>query len=55
MSASTQVITEMKPTRQRSWSLWAGQIAAIMRLEVRKNFIGKRAILIYLLAAVPIP
>lgn len=54
MSASTEVITEMKPSRQRSWALWAGQIAAIMRLEVRKNFIGKRAILIYLLAAVPI-
>ncbi|HLF83933.1 MAG TPA: hypothetical protein VI837_07160 [Blastocatellia bacterium] len=54
MSASTEVIIEMKPSRQRSWALWAGQIAAIMRLEVRKNFIGKRAILIYLLAAVPI-
>lgn len=54
MSASTEVITEMKPSRQRPWSLWVGQIAAIMRLEVRKNFIGKRAILIYLLAAIPI-
>ncbi|MEK6410177.1 MAG: hypothetical protein AABN34_24900 [Acidobacteriota bacterium] len=54
MSASTEVIAEMKPSRERSWSLWAGQIAAILRLEVRKNFMGKRAILIYLLAAVPI-
>jgi len=54
VSASTEVITEMKPSRQRPWSLWVGQIAAIMRLEVRKNFIGKRAILIYLLAAIPI-
>ena len=54
MSSSTEVIAEVKPSRERQWSLWAGQIAAIMRLEVRKNFIGKRAILIYLLAAVPV-
>lgn len=54
MSASTEVITEMNPTRPRNWSLWAGQIAAILRLEVRKNFIGKRAFLIYLLAGAPI-
>jgi len=54
VSSSTEVIGEVKPSRERQWSLWAGQIAAIMRLEVRKNFIGKRAILIYLLAAVPI-
>ena len=54
MSASTEVITESRPSRNDSWSLWSGQIAAIMRLEVRKNFIGKRAILIYLLAGTPI-
>jgi len=54
VSSSTEVIAEVRPSRERQWSLWAGQIAAIMRLEVRKNFIGKRAILIYLLAAVPI-
>src|SRR6266480_2217460 len=53
MSASTDVISEIK-IEERSWALWASQIAAILRLEVRKNFIGKRAILIYLLAAVPI-
>ena len=54
MSASTDVIAEAKPSRERPWSLWGRQIAAILRLEVRKNFIGKRAILIYLLAATPI-
>ena len=54
MSASTDVIAEVKPSSERPWSLWARQIAAILRLEVRKNFIGKRAILIYLLAATPI-
>src|SRR2546426_2040998 len=54
MSASTDVIAETKPSSNGPWSLWASQIAAIMRLEVRKNFIGKRAILIYMLAAVPV-
>ena len=37
-----------------SWSLWLRQIAAIMRLEIKKNFLGKRAVLIYLLALMPI-
>ncbi|HEY6400445.1 MAG TPA: hypothetical protein VI479_03485, partial [Blastocatellia bacterium] len=37
-----------------NWSLWIRQIRAIMRVEVKKNFWGKRAILIYLLAAIPI-
>jgi len=48
------VIDEVKPTPGRPWSEWGRQIAAIMRLEIRKNFIGKRAFLIYLLAAAPI-
>ena len=40
--------------RDPSWSLWLRQIGAIMRLEVKKNFLGKRAVLIYLLALMPI-
>ena len=52
--SSTEVIVETKPSLGRPWSLWGRQIAAILRLEVRKNFLGKRAILIYLLAATPI-
>ncbi|HEY8460136.1 MAG TPA: hypothetical protein VIM99_07130 [Blastocatellia bacterium] len=36
------------------WSLWIRQILAILRVEIKKNFWGKRAILIYLLAAIPI-
>src|SRR5215510_959659 len=54
MSTSTEIASGLKPLISGRWSLWAGQIAAILRLEVRKNFIGKRAILIYLLAAAPI-
>jgi ABC-type transport system involved in multi-copper enzyme maturation permease subunit len=36
------------------WSLWMRQIRAILRIEVKKNFLGRRAILIYLLAAIPV-
>src|SRR5213082_2838715 len=35
-------------------SLWLRQIGAIMRLELKKNFFGKRSLLVYLLAAMPI-
>src|SRR5436305_835810 len=37
-----------------SASLYMRQIAAIMRLELKKNFFGKRSFLIYLLASLPI-
>jgi ABC-type transport system involved in multi-copper enzyme maturation permease subunit len=36
------------------WSLWLRQIRAILGIEVRKNFWGRRALLIYLLAAIPV-
>jgi ABC-type transport system involved in multi-copper enzyme maturation permease subunit len=36
------------------WSLWLRQIRAILRIEVKKNFWGRRAILIYMLAAIPV-
>lgn len=54
MSASVDVMSEIKPSPGRPWSEWGRQIAAIMRLEMRKNFLGKRAFLIYLIAAAPI-
>ena len=37
-----------------NWRLWRAQILAILRLEVRKSFSGRRAIIFYLLAASPI-
>src|SRR5437763_8015562 len=37
-----------------SWSLWLSQIAAVMRLELKKNFFGKRSVLVYLLALMPV-
>jgi ABC-type transport system involved in multi-copper enzyme maturation permease subunit len=41
-------------TRDSKWSLWVRQVAAIMSLEVKKNFLGKRAALVYLLTLMPI-
>ena len=35
-------------------SLWLRQIGAIFRFEVQKNFLGRRSILIYLLASLPL-
>ena len=36
------------------WSLWWRQIRAIFRLEIEKNFLGRRSILLYLLALIPV-
>jgi hypothetical protein len=36
------------------WSLWLRQAATIMRMELKKNFWGRRALLIYLIAAAPV-
>ncbi len=54
MSAAVEV-QETKPVSSgHDWSLWLRQIRAILRIEIRKNFWGRRAILIYLLAAIPV-
>ena len=36
------------------WSLRARQTLAVLRLELRKNFLGRRALLLYALAALPL-
>ena len=36
------------------WGLWLRQIEAIVRLEVRKNYLGRRALWIYLLVLAPV-
>lgn len=55
MSTTAETI-QSKPASElgSQWSLWLRQIAAIMRLDVKRNFFGKRAVLIYLLALMPI-
>src|SRR5712692_1845207 len=55
MSSPTETRqTETPAKRQSPWALWLRQIRAIFRLEIRKNFFGKRSVLIYLLAFLPI-
>jgi ABC-type transport system involved in multi-copper enzyme maturation permease subunit len=54
MNSST---VDMAPVRKKEplpWSLWFRQLRAIFRLEIEKNFLGRRSILLYLLALLPI-
>ncbi|HXO22011.1 MAG TPA: hypothetical protein VOA87_19010 [Thermoanaerobaculia bacterium] len=39
---------------RHSWGLWRRQVAAILRLEIRKSFLGKRAFGLYFLALMPV-
>jgi len=55
MSSTAETIqtkTAVKP--EASLSLWSRQVLAILRLELKKNFFGKRSLLVYLLALMPI-
>src|SRR6266498_3851216 len=55
MSSSTIDIKPARIVKQSlPWSLWLRQIRAIFRLEIEKNFLGRRSILLYLLALLPI-
>ena len=42
------------PARASSWSLWTRQTLAILRLEIKKNFLGRRALLLYMIAGAPL-
>ena len=54
MSATVNSVQTKIPALASSWSLWLRQIAAILRLEVQKNFLGRRSILIYLITFLPL-
>ncbi|MGH9836842.1 MAG: ABC transporter permease [Blastocatellia bacterium] len=54
MSAAIEAQAVKPVTASHDWSLWMRQIRAILRIEIRKNFWGRRALLIYLLAAIPV-
>jgi len=53
MSSTVDIVPKRSPN-ELPWSLWLRQIRAIFRLEIKKNFLGKRSFLIYLLALLPI-
>jgi len=40
--------------REAPWQLWTAQLAAILRIELRRNFRQRRSIWLYLLAAAPV-
>src|ERR1700752_2126864 len=55
MSSAAETIQEQVVIAEGSpVSLWVRQIAAILRLELKKNFFGNRSLLVYLLALMPI-
>ncbi len=54
MSANAETIQATAINKDASFALWLRQIVAILRLELKKNFFGKRSLLVYLLALMPI-
>ncbi|HEY6660614.1 MAG TPA: hypothetical protein VI031_05720 [Pyrinomonadaceae bacterium] len=54
MSSAIEAVSTRSEKRAGNWALWLRQIAAIFRLEIEKNFLGRRAILIYLIALLPL-
>jgi len=53
MSSKTEAIPAKVATSGMPWSLWLRQIGAIFRLEIEKNFLSRRSLLMYLLAILP--
>jgi ABC-type transport system involved in multi-copper enzyme maturation permease subunit len=53
-STAETAIANKRQNESLPLRLWLRQIAAIMRLELKKNFFGKRAFLVYLLALMPV-
>jgi len=54
MSSTAEQIPVKIQKEPLPWGLWLRQIGAIFRLEIEKNFLGRRSILLYLLALLPI-
>jgi hypothetical protein len=54
MSSTVENISELHDKKGLPWSLWLRQVRAILKLELSKNFLGRRSILMYLLAFVPV-
>lgn len=54
LSSTASTIGGMGAGRQGLWEVRRRQIAAVLRLELRKGFLGKRALWLYLLALAPV-
>lgn len=54
MSSAIDAVANKTGQSSLPWALWFRQIGAIFRSDLQKNFLGRRAILIYLLALLPL-
>ena len=54
MSAAIEVAETRSESMPSGWQLWLRQIGAIFRLEIEKNFLSRRSLLIYLIAFLPL-
>src|SRR5215204_732744 len=54
MSSAIDVAPARSGKMPLNWGLWLRQIAAIFRLEIEKNFLSRRSLLIYLIALLPL-
>lgn len=54
MSQAAEEMLTQKRVEALPWSLWIRQALAVARIELKKNLWGKRAVLLYLLALLPI-
>lgn len=53
-AAANESREDLAPVRPQSWALWARQTLAIVRLEIKKNFLSRRALLLYPVAGLPL-
>jgi hypothetical protein len=54
MSSAVEVAQATSEQMPSGWGLWLRQVGAIFRLEIEKNLLGRRSILIYLIALLPL-
>src|SRR6185369_1056686 len=54
MSSAIDAIEARSAKTPFNWALWFRQVRAIFRMELEKNFLSRRSILIYLLAFLPL-
>lgn len=54
MNAVSETADNLGPPNSSSWSFWTRQVLAIMRLEIKKNFFSRRALLLYPVVGLPL-
>jgi ABC-type transport system involved in multi-copper enzyme maturation permease subunit len=54
MSSAIDTVANKPGQTPLPWALWFRQIGAILRMDLHKNFLGRRSLLIYLLAFLPL-